>query len=68
MGIQYSTQQQYLNVGLPPQCRDGGYFIFITLNKEDLAPAHDYADLLFADQFIWSLAGMSRRTTKTTSI
>src|SRR5215813_8927725 len=53
MEIQYDPQQQHLNVGLPPQCKDGGYFIFITLNKEELDPAHNYADQLFADQFIW---------------
>ncbi len=53
VGTQYAPQQQHLNVGLPPQCKDGGYFIFITLNKEELDPAHDYADELFADQFIW---------------
>jgi hypothetical protein len=53
VGIQYAPQQQHLNVGLPPQCKDGGYFIFITLNKEELDPAHNYADELFADQFIW---------------
>jgi hypothetical protein len=53
VGIQYDPQQQHLNVGLPPQCKDGGYFIFITLNKEEFDPAHNYADLLFADQFIW---------------
>jgi hypothetical protein len=53
VGIQYAPQKQHLNVGLPPQCKDGGYFIFITLNKEELDPAHNYADELFADQFIW---------------
>ena len=53
VGIHYDPQQQHLNVGLPPQCSDGGYFIFITLNKEELDPAHNYADELFADQFIW---------------
>src|SRR5262249_36306164 len=53
MEIHYDPQQQHLNVGLPPQCKDGGYFIFITLNKEELDPAHNYADQLFADQFIW---------------
>lgn len=53
VGIQYDPQQQHLNVGLPPQCKDGGYLIFITLNKEKLDPAHNYEDLLFADQFIW---------------
>jgi len=53
VGVHYDPQQQHLNVGLPPQCKDGGYFIFITLNKEELDPAHNYADQLFADQFIW---------------
>lgn len=53
VGVRYDPQQQHLNVGLPPQCQDGGYFIFITLNKEELDPAHNYADELFADQFIW---------------
>src|SRR5579862_6387162 len=53
VGVSYDPQQQHLNVGLAPRCKDGGYFIFITLNKEDLDPAHNYEDLLFADQFIW---------------
>jgi hypothetical protein len=53
VGIDYSAQKQHLNVGLPPQCPDGSYLIFITLNKEKLDPAHNYADELFADQFIW---------------
>ena len=53
VGIAYDQQQRHLNVGLSPQCKDGGYFIFITLNKEELDPAHDYDDPLFADQFVW---------------
>ncbi len=53
VGIKYDSQQQHLNVGLSPQCRDRGYLIFITLNKEDFEPTHDYADELYADQFIW---------------
>jgi hypothetical protein len=53
IGIKYDPQQQYLNVGLSPRCRDNGYLIFITLNKEELDPAHDYADELFAEQLIW---------------
>ena len=53
VGTHYDPQQQHLNVGLSPQCKDGGYFIFVTLNKEELDPAHNYADELFADQFIW---------------
>jgi hypothetical protein len=51
-GIKYNSQQQHLNLGLSPQLPDGGYFIFITLNKEDLDPAHDYDDQIFADRFI----------------
>jgi Domain of unknown function (DUF3427) len=53
VGVKYDPQQQHLNVGLSPRCKDGGYLIFITLNKEELDPAHDYADELFADEFIW---------------
>ena len=53
VGVKYDPQQQHLNVGLSPQCKDGGYLIFITLNKEELDPAHDYADELFAEQFVW---------------
>ena len=53
VGIHYDSQQLHLNVGLSPQCKDGGYFIFITLSKEELDPAHNYEDLLFTEQFIW---------------
>jgi hypothetical protein len=53
VGIQSDQQQQHLNVGLSPQCRDHGYLIFITLNKEELDPAHDYADEIFSDRLIW---------------
>lgn len=52
VGVQYDPRQQHLNVGLPPRCKDGGYLIFVTLNKQELDPAHNYADELFADQFI----------------
>jgi uncharacterized protein DUF3427 len=51
--VKYDPQQQHLNVGLSPRCEDDGYLIFITLNKEDLDPAHDYDDELFAQEFIW---------------
>src|ERR1041384_7647303 len=47
VGIKYDSRQRHLNVGLSPQCRDHGYMIFITLNKEDFEPAHDYADELY---------------------
>jgi Domain of unknown function (DUF3427) len=30
-----------------------GYFIFVTLNKEELDPDHDYEDELYADHLIW---------------
>lgn len=53
VGVKYDAQQQHLNLGLSPRCKDGGYFIFITLNKDELDPAHDYADELFAQDFIW---------------
>jgi hypothetical protein len=54
VGIKYDPKKQrHLNVGLSPRCRDNGYLIFITLNKEDLDPAHDYADELFAEQLTW---------------
>jgi hypothetical protein len=53
-GIHYSSQKtRHLNVDLSPRCKDGGYFIFVTLNKEDLDPTHDYPDELFADKLIW---------------
>jgi hypothetical protein len=53
-GIRYSPQKtRHLNVGLSPGCKDGGYFIFVTLNKEELDPTHDYPDELFADKLIW---------------
>ena len=38
---------------LSPRCSDGGYLIFVTLNKEELDPAHDYPDQLFAQKFVW---------------
>lgn len=52
-GISYDQQQQHLNTGLSPRCRDGGYMIFVTLNKDELDPAHDYPDDLSADHLLW---------------
>jgi len=52
-GIQYDQQQQHLNTGLSPRCFDCGYMIFVTLDKEELDPAHQYEDELFADSLIW---------------
>src|SRR5260370_11508928 len=51
--ISYTSQQQHLNTGLSPRVADGGYFIFITLQKDELDPAYDYDDELFADKFRW---------------
>lgn len=53
-GVAYDQQQRHLNTGLSPQCRDGGYFIFVTLNKDELDPAHDYDDELYADHLKWA--------------
>lgn len=52
-GIEYNSQQQHLNTGLSPRLPDGGYFIFITLDKEAYEPQLSYEDQLFADRFIW---------------
>ncbi len=52
-GIKYKSQQQHLNLGLSPKLPNGGYFIFVTLNKDELDPAHDYDDQIFSDQLIW---------------
>jgi hypothetical protein len=51
--IEFSPQKQHLLLGLSPRCKDGGYHIFVTLNKEQLDPAHNYEDQLFGDRFIW---------------
>jgi hypothetical protein len=52
-GISYDQQQQHLNTGLSPRCPDGGYMIFVTLDKDELDPSHDYEDALFAESLIW---------------
>src|SRR5664279_4481360 len=53
VGVEYDQQQRHLNTGLSPQCRDGGYFIFVTLNKDTLELEHDYEDVLYADHLVW---------------
>ena len=51
-GINYDTRHtRHLNTGLSPALPDGGYFIFITLDKGTIA--YDYEDELFRDQLIW---------------
>ncbi len=52
-GIAFSSRQQHLLLGLSPRFKDGGYCIFITLNKDDFDPAHNYEDQLFSDRFVW---------------
>lgn len=52
-GIEYDSRQQHLNTGLSPRLTDGGYFIFITLDKEAYEPQLSYADELYADRFVW---------------
>ncbi len=56
-GVAYSSRQQHLNTGLSPRNPDGGYCIFITLNKEEMQEAYAYEDDLYADRFLW----MTRR-------
>lgn len=53
MGINYTPQKPQLNTGLSPQCRDGGFFIFVTLNKEGYPPGQDYGDELYRDKLSW---------------
>ena len=51
-GINYDARRtRHLNTGLSPALPDGGYFIFITLDKGTIA--YDYEDELFRDQLIW---------------
>jgi hypothetical protein len=53
-GIDYDTRRtRRLNVGLSPQMPDGGYQLFITLDKDTLAPDYDYEAILLQDQLIW---------------
>lgn len=53
VGVDYTPQSQNLNVGLPPRNPDGSYFIFVTLDKEDLDSAFAYEDVLYRDALTW---------------
>ena len=54
VGVTYPGRKTtHLNTGLSPQNPDGGYIIFITLDKESLADAYDYEDELFEDGLHW---------------
>ncbi len=46
-GIEYNQQQQHLNLGMSPRLPDGGYFIFITLDKGSYDESYDYDDQIF---------------------
>ena len=51
--IQFDQRQQNLLMGLSPRLSDGGYFIWITLDKTDVDPNHDYEDRLDCSSFTW---------------
>lgn len=53
VGINYTPQKPQLNTGLSPQCRDGGFFIFVTLDKEGYPSGQDYGDELYRDKLSW---------------
>jgi hypothetical protein len=52
-GIQFSQRNRTLIQGLTPRLSDGGYCIFITIDKSGLDDAYDYEDQLYADSFEW---------------
>jgi hypothetical protein len=52
VGLSYTSRDRHLNTGLSPKCPDGGYFIFITIDKSDFDNRHDYDDQLFQDRLI----------------
>jgi hypothetical protein len=52
-GIRFDQRNYALIQGLSPRCKDDGYFIFITLNKDEMEPSHNYDDQLFANQLVW---------------
>jgi hypothetical protein len=53
VGVDYTSQQQHLNTGLSPRNPDGGYCIFITVDKEEMDAAYNYEDELYEDRFRW---------------
>ncbi len=53
VGIRFSAQNRSQIVGLSPRCPDGGYILFITLNKESYPPTQDYDDQLYSDRLLW---------------
>jgi hypothetical protein len=53
VGVRFSQQNRNQLTGLSPRCTDGGYFIFITLNKESYPSGQDYDDVLYSDRLVW---------------
>lgn len=54
-GIDYDAAKTvYLNTGLSQQLPDGGYFLFITLDKKRLRGGFDYPDQLYDNELIWT--------------
>jgi hypothetical protein len=52
-GIKFDQRQRQLIKGLSPKLPDGGYFIWITLDKTELEENYDYEDRLEASSFTW---------------
>jgi hypothetical protein len=52
-GIKFDQRQRQLIKGLSPRLRDGGYFIWITLDKTDFDENYDYEDRLDLTSFTW---------------
>jgi hypothetical protein len=51
--ILFTQRNRTLIQGLSPQLPDGGYCIFITLDKTAFDSAYDYEDQLYEDSFEW---------------
>ncbi|HJZ72354.1 MAG TPA: DUF3427 domain-containing protein [Vicinamibacterales bacterium] len=51
-GIQFH-QQRHRTTGLSPQLPDGGYFIWITLDKTELEENYDYKDCIDSTSVTW---------------
>jgi hypothetical protein len=52
-GIRFSQRNRTQIQGLSPRFPDGGYCIFITIDKSELDEAYDYEDQLYFDSFEW---------------
>lgn len=52
-GVPFHQTNRQLIKGLSPQLPDGGYCIWITLDKSDLDANYDYEDQLETSSFVW---------------